>query len=116
IVEAEARASGSPRPPAFDVISEYPLTRNNDAATRRVVEAFEVRFGPEALQEIGMATASEDFGRFGEAWSVPSVFWVVGGTDPEAYRTALAEGRLDELPVNHSPDFAPVVDPTLRVG
>jgi hypothetical protein len=24
--------------------------------------------------------------------------------------------KLDELPVNHSPSFAPVIEPTLRVG
>jgi hippurate hydrolase len=116
IVEYEAHASGSPKPPTFNVISEYPLTRNDESAMRKVVEAFERRFGPESLQEIGPATASEDFGRFGEAWHVPSMFWVVGGTDPAAYRAAAAAGKVDELPVNHSPDFAPVVNPTLRVG
>jgi hippurate hydrolase len=116
IVEAEASASGSPKPPTFDVISEYPLTRNDASAMRKVVEAFGRRFGPDALQEIGPSTASEDFGRFGEAWKVPSMFWVVGGTDPEAYRAAEAAGKVGELPVNHAPDFAPVLDPTLRVG
>lgn len=116
IVLAEAAASGSPKTPSFDVISEYPLTRNAGSAAEKVVEAFERRFGPEALEEVGPATASEDFGRFGEAWEVPSMFWVVGGTDPEAFQAAKAAGKLDALPVNHSPSFAPVVDPTLRVG
>lgn len=116
IVEAEAAASGSPEPPAIEVISEYPLTRNDEAATREVVVAFRSRFGDDAVREIGPGTASEDFGRFGEAWGVPSTFWMVGGTDPEAYRAAEAAGKLDELPVNHAPDFAPVVEPTLRVG
>lgn len=113
IVEAEAAASGSPKPPRIDVISEYPLTRNDDAATHRVTTAFERRFGSDALQEVGPATASEDFGRFGEAWGVPSVFWLVGGSDPAVFR----DGQPPEgLPVNHSPDFAPVVQPTLRIG
>jgi hippurate hydrolase len=116
IVEAEAAASGAPKPPAFEVISEYPLTRNDASAVGKVVEAFERRFGKDDLREIGPATASEDFGRFGEAWKVPSVFWVVGGTDRKAYEAAKAAGTLAELPVNHSPDYAPVVDPTLRAG
>jgi hypothetical protein len=30
--------------------------------------------------------------------------------------TALAEGRLDSLPGNHSPHFAPVIEPTLTTG
>ena len=116
IVEAEARASGSPKDPKIDVISEYPLTRNDDAATRKVVGAFGRRFGGGVLQEVGPATASEDFGRFAEAWKIPSVFWVVGGTDPAKFEAAERSGRAADLPVNHSPDYAPVVDPTLRVG
>ncbi len=116
ILEAEAEASGAPKPPAFSVLSEFPLTRNDAAATRKVVAALERRFGSARVTEIGPATASEDFGLFGTAWNVPSVFWVVGGIDPGTYRTAQAAGKVDALPANHAPDFAPVIDPTLRTG
>ncbi len=116
ILEAEAEASGAPRPPAFSVLSEFPLTRNDAAATRKVVAALERRFGGARVTEVGSATASEDFGLFGTAWNVPSVFWVVGGIDPGTYRKAQAAGKVDELPANHAPDFAPVIDPTLRTG
>jgi hippurate hydrolase len=44
------------------------------------------------------------------------VFWFVGGTDPAVYAEAKKAGRLNELPVNHSPLFAPVIHPTLRTG
>src|SRR3546814_1126942 len=60
--------------------------------------------------------ASEDFGCFGTAWQAPSVFWFVGGNDPEAYAKAMAAGKLHELPVNHSPRFAPILHPTLETG
>ena len=116
ILEAEAEASGAPKPPAFSVLSELPLTRNDAAATRKVVAALERRFGGERVNEVGSATASEDFGLFGTAWDVPSVFWVVGGIDPETYRKAEAAGKVDELPANHAPNFAPVIDPTLCTG
>jgi hippurate hydrolase len=116
IVEAEATASGAPKPPTFSVLSEFPLTRNDAAATQKVVAAFEQHFGSEQVHEVGPATASEDFGLFGTAWDVPSVFWVIGGVDPETYRKALAAGKIDELPANHAPNFAPVIDPTLRTG
>ena len=116
ILEAEAEASGAPKPPAFSVLSEFPLTRNDAAATQTVVKALERRFGNERVSEVGPATASEDFGLFGTAWNVPSVFWVVGGIDPETYRKAQAAGKVDELPANHAPNFAPVIDPTLRTG
>ena len=62
------------------------------------------------------APASEDFGCFGTEWHVPSVFWFVGGTDPDLYAKAMADNRLNELPVNHSPKFAPVLHPTLETG
>jgi hypothetical protein len=51
-----------------------------------------------------------------EQWHVPSVFWFVGGTDPDVYAKAKKTGRLNELPVNHSPLFAPVIHPTLQTG
>ena len=47
---------------------------------------------------------------------MPSVFWVVGGIDPEVFAAAEKAGKTDELPANHAPDFAPVIDPTLRIG
>jgi len=116
ILEAEAEASGAPKPPAFSVLSKFPLTRNDAAATQRVVKALEQRLGSARVSEVGPATASEDFGLFGTAWNVPSVFWVVGGIDPEIYQQAETAGKVDALPVNHAPDFAPVIDPTLRTG
>jgi hippurate hydrolase len=47
---------------------------------------------------------------------VPSVFWFVGGTAPDTYAKAKQEGRLNHLPVSHSPLFAPVLHPTLATG
>jgi hippurate hydrolase len=116
ILEAEALASGAPKPPEFSVLSEFPLTRNDEAATRKVVAALEQHFGAARVSEISPATASEDFGLFGTAWNTPSVFWVIGGIDPARYEEAVKAGKVDELPANHAPDFAPVIDPTLRTG
>ena len=116
ILEAEAGASGAPKPPEYSVLSQYPLTRNDETATRKVVAALERHFGADQVHEIEPATASEDFGLFGTAWNVPAVFWVIGGIDPDKYRAAEQAGKLDEIPVNHAPDFAPVINPTLRTG
>ena len=116
ILDAEAAASGAPKPPDYSVLSEYPVTRNDEAATRRVVAALERHFGADRVHEVEPATASEDFGLFGAAWDVPAVFWVVGGVDPDKYKAAEQTGRLDEIPANHAPDFAPVIHPTLRTG
>ncbi|WP_287598649.1 amidohydrolase [Thermomonas sp.] len=112
---AECDASGAPRPPEFTTLSSYPLTDNDRDATARVAVAFHSQFGDNAHESKPMA-ASEDFSVFGRSWGVPYVFWFVGGTDPQAHAKAKAEGTLNKLPSNHSPRFAPVLEPTLKVG
>jgi hippurate hydrolase len=116
IVNAEAEASGATRKPEITALDHYPLNVNNPEASKRVVEALRAYFGAERVRETGPAPASEDFGSFGSEWHSPSVFWFVGGTDPEIYAKAKAANRLNELPVNHSPKFVPVINPTLRTG
>ena len=85
-------------------------------ATRRVVDAFKAYFPADRVRETGPTSASEDFGSFGVQWHAPSVFWFVGGTDPDVYAKAKQSGRISELPTNHNPRFAPVVHPTLETG
>ena len=46
----------------------------------------------------------------------PYCYWLFGGHDPEDWERLNREGRLDDIPTNHSPFFAPVVQPTLRTG
>lgn len=116
IVNAEAAASGAPRPPEITTLDHYPLNVNDSEASQRVADAFRKQFSAERVRVIGAAPASEDFGSFGTEWHVPSVFWFVGGTDPVQYAKAKEAGRLNELPVNHSPLFAPVIHPTLETG
>ena len=116
IANAEAAASGAPRRPEITTIDQYPLNVNNQEATNRVVDAFRGHFGAERVRATGAAPASEDFGSFGSEWHVPSVFWFVGGTDPETYAKAKKANKINELPVNHSPKFAPVLHPTLQTG
>jgi hippurate hydrolase len=116
IVNAEAEASGAPRKPEITALDNYPLNVNDEAASERVADALRAHFGADRVRHTGPAPASEDFGCFGTASGAPSVFWFVGGTDPDLYAKAKAEGRLNDLPVNHSPHFAPVLHPTLEMG
>lgn len=116
IVNAEAEASGAPRKPEITPLDRYPLAMNDADATHRVVEAFRQYFTAERLREVGPASASEDFGSFGSEWGVPSVFWFVGGTDPDVYAKAKAANKLNEIPTNHNPRFLPVLHPTLEAG
>ncbi|HEY4042194.1 MAG TPA: M20/M25/M40 family metallo-hydrolase [Rhodopila sp.] len=117
ILEAEATASGAPKPPEFSVLSEFEAVVNDEPATRAIVAAFERQFGSERVQELSQpASASEDFSAFGPALGAPSVYWFVGGTDSATFAAAEKAGTVDDLPSNHAPNFAPVIDPTLRTG
>jgi hippurate hydrolase len=116
IVNAEAAASGAPKPPEITPLDRYPLAVNDAAASQRVAQAFRDYFSSERVHETGPASASEDFGSFGAEWGVPSVFWFVGGTDPDVYARAKAANRINEIPTNHNPRFLPVIHPTLETG
>lgn len=116
IVDAEAVASGAPKPPDITPLDRYPLTTNDPVATKRVFDAFREHFPAYRLEETKPTPASEDFGSFGAEWHSPSVFWFVGGTDPAIYAKAKETGRISAIPTNHNPQFAPVIHPTLDTG
>lgn len=118
IVNAEAQASGASKAPEITTTEHYPLTINDAERTGRVAAALRAQFGDDRVGELSAPySASEDFGSFGTEWGVPSVFWYVGGTDPDLYRTAEAAGTVaQDIPTNHNPRFAPVIHPTLETG
>ena len=118
IANAESDASGAPKRPEITPLARYPLTVNDPDATRRVAEAFSSYFGHDRVEDLpAPVPASEDFGSFGTGWHAPSVFWYIGGTDPDTYNKAKQAGRVSkDIPTNHSPNFAPVIHPTLETG
>jgi amidohydrolase len=97
IIDAEATASRAPRPPTYTQLSSFPVTVNDDALTERIAAALH------QTREVDARMGSEDFGLFGTAAGVPSVFWGLG---------CAADGS----PGNHSPQFAPQIEPTLSAG
>ncbi|MGA5298875.1 amidohydrolase [Nucisporomicrobium flavum] len=105
IVRAECDASGSPEPPTFEYYDQFPLTDNDPAVTAEVAAAFRAHFGAVRVVELGRITASEDFSRVPDAFGTPYTYWGVGGftRDQQAYP-------------NHSPFFAPAIQPTLDAG
>lgn len=112
---AECAASNAPRDPEFTALDSYPVTENDALATKKVAEAFDAQFGDKAF-ETQPASASEDFSNFGRNWKVPYVFWFIGGTDAKIYLEAKKHNQLNAIPSNHSPKFAPVINPTLKTG
>lgn len=117
IVTGECVAAGSPNDPEFEYYDQFPLTNNDEAVTDHVTAAFAAHFGADAVDRAMPQTASEDFSRIPDAFGAPYTFWLLGGADPDAYRAAAAKGTVaQDLPANHSPYFAPVIDPTLSMG
>jgi amidohydrolase len=116
IVNAECEASDSPQPAEFEMFDRFPLTDNDATVTRRVTEAFADYFGDRS-RPLPMQTASEDFSDIPKALGVPYTYWGIGGIDPDTYDKAAKAGRVaQDIPVNHSASFAPVIQPTLDTG
>ncbi len=116
IVDAECQASGSPKPADYELFDRFPLTSNDAETTDKVAAAFASYFG-ERAKPLPMQTASEDFSDIPNAFGVPYCYWGIGGIDPDAYHEAEQQGRVaQDIPVNHSAYFAPVIEPTLGTG
>ncbi len=117
IVTAECAASGSPRDPEIEVYEQAPLTDNDRAVTARVTDALTAAMGEDVLIAPPRVLGSEDFSDLAHGVNAPYSFWLFGGADPEAYRKAESEDRLaTDIPSNHSPHYAPVIQPTLNTG
>jgi amidohydrolase len=117
IVRHEAAASGAPREPELLTAFGCPPLVNDEAATRRVVAAFSEWFGFDRLEQLDRRMGSEDFGHFGLAAGAPSVMWGFGSCDPDVHARAELQGRVaEDIPANHSPLFAPLIEPTLSTG
>ena len=116
IVTAECQASASPRDPEFELFDRFPATDNDAVTTERVAAAFADFFADRARpshssQPVRTSATSPD------ALGVPYTYWCIGGIDPDAYHRAEQAGRVaQDIPVNHSATFAPVIQPTLDTG
>ncbi|ORY19842.1 hypothetical protein BCR34DRAFT_471562 [Clohesyomyces aquaticus] len=118
IIDAEAAASNAP-PPEFKPTTQFPFLYNDPKVTSELEKSFSSHFPTSAegyTADIPRLPGSEDFGILATSIGKPSCFFLYGGTDPEVYDKAEKEGKLLELPVNHSPFFVPVMQPTLMVG
>ena len=86
---------------------------NDDALAARSGAVLKAAFGDKARVNLEPGSASEDYSEFVMA-GVPSFYFGIGGLDPAMLQKAIA----DKTPVagNHSPEFAPVPEPSIRTG
>jgi len=117
VVRAECEASRAPRPPLFEYLGGFGPTVNDDGATARVAAAFSRHFGDRAGR-LERLTPSDDFSVIPAALGgVPYTYWGLGCVDPGLYAEAERRGTVaEDIPVNHSPRFSPVPQPTLDTG
>lgn len=116
IIQAECDAGATPKPPEYQVISDYPLTNNDDQVTQRLGEAMQAHFGDKVNLEGGYLGGSEDFPHLANAVGAPYCYYAYGGGDPDVWDKHEKDGTLNELPINHSAFFAPVIQPTLTAA
>ncbi|HWE46841.1 MAG TPA: amidohydrolase [Caulobacteraceae bacterium] len=112
VAAAEAAMSGAPAPDVT-IVDGGKSVVNDKALTERTAPVFKAAFGDKAVELEYPNTASEDYSEFILA-GVPSVFFGIGVYSPE--RVAAAKAGGPPLPSNHSPEFAPVPEPTIRTG
>jgi hippurate hydrolase len=113
ITKAEAEAAGAPRAPSLDHYESTDLVYNDPALAERLRGTLELALGKDNVVMEEPIAASEDFSYY-VAQGIPGFYFSLGGADPEKFAQAKAAGTM--LPSNHSPLFAPDVDPALRTG
>jgi hippurate hydrolase len=107
-----AAMSGAPAP-EVTFIPGGKLLVNDAAVTERTAKMFKAAFGDRASLQPAPINPSEDYSEFIVA-GVPSLFWSIGGLDPAVIADARARGV--PVPANHTPQFAPTPERTIRFG
>ena len=117
VVKGECEASGAVKEPLIEETTHFPLSVNDATVTRGVLESFKQVFGDRLDSNAAPSTASEDYSLLASSQGKPSCFWFFGGADPRVWDDTAKKGRLaEDISVNHSPFFAPVIQPTLATG
>jgi hippurate hydrolase len=111
-----AIAAGVPedRMPVLTMQEYTPSMYNDPPLSARLVALFQQKLGKESVVEDDPKMGSEDFGVFGLDHKIPAVIFWLGAYDPATVAASKKSGV--PLPSPHSPLFAPVPEPTIRMG
>src|ERR1035437_1078270 len=113
VAKAEAQAADSPKAPLVQVVESTDSLYNDPKLAERLSRALTQVLGAGRVQKEPPVMASEDYSYFVEA-GVPSFYFWLGVADPEKFKEAKASGV--HLPSNHSPFFAPDMEPSLKTA
>ena len=119
IAKGIATAGGVPpdRMPIVTVLTSegLPATYNNPELTKRLVAVWKKVLGDDNVQMVDPTMGGEDFAEYSlPDHSIPAVDFHLGAVDPNKIAEYKKEGK--ELPTLHSSKFAPVPEPTIRLG
>jgi amidohydrolase len=109
--KAVAAMAGAPEP-EINMDEGAKAVVNDPAVVGPAEKVLKAAFGDKVFTT-PPGSASEDYSEYVSA-GVPSMFFNIGVYEPE--RVAAARNGGPPLPGNHSPQFAPVPQPTIRTG
>ena len=113
VAKAEAQAANAPKAPLVQVAESTDALYNDPKLAERLSQALTQALGAGRVEKAPPIMASEDYSYFVEA-GVPSFYFWLGVADPEKFKEAKASGI--QLPSNHSPFFAPDMEPSLKTA
>jgi hippurate hydrolase len=111
--KASAGMAGAPEP-EVKIGSGGEAVVNNAALVERTEAAFKAAFEAAKIKRMPPITPSEDFSEYGST-GVPQLFFLVGVYDPKNVEASKQPGGKS-LPINHSPYFAPVPEPSIKTA
>jgi hippurate hydrolase len=119
ITKGCAMAAGVPpdRAPTVEVLKDQscPAVYNNPDLMRRLATVWKRQLGDANVVKLDPTMGAEDFSEFSlPDHSIPAVDFWIGAVDPAKIAEYKKEGK--QLPSLHSSKFAPVPEPTIRVG
>jgi len=119
ITKGCAVAAGIPpeRAPIVDLLKDQftPATYNNPDLTKRLVAVWKKQLGANNIEATDPTMGGEDFSEYSLSdHSIPACDFWIGAVDPAKIGDSKKNGTL--LPSLHSSKFAPVPEPTIRVG
>ncbi len=113
VTKAEAQAADAPKAPLVQVAESTDALYNDPKLAERLSQALTQALGGARVEKAPPIMASEDYSYFVEA-GVPSFYFWLGVADPDKFKEAKSSGI--QLPSNHSPFFAPDMEPSLKTA
>ena len=113
ITKEESEGGRATQKPLIEHYESADSVYNDPALAERLRAPLEAAVGKENVVTLPPIAPSEDFSYFVEQ-GIPGFYFSLGGADPQKFTEAQKSGT--SLPSNHSPFFAPDVDPALRAG